>query len=170
MVSAVGVSTVGSLFAVNKLAAAFPLSLRLQGPLSLLHWLPVVGGLAGLLIETLADTQKSSYRADPKNGSHWCDIGVWKMCRYPNYFGEMLIWWSLYGLCVPALSVPLAAVSVISPLFVTWLLVKVSGIPLLEIMNDKKYKDNAEYTKYKNSTPMLLPNFFLLLKNNEKKE
>eukprot|EP00596_Hydrurales_sp_CCMP1899_P004469 CAMPEP_0119035122 /NCGR_PEP_ID=MMETSP1177-20130426/2088_1 /TAXON_ID=2985 /ORGANISM="Ochromonas sp, Strain CCMP1899" /LENGTH=233 /DNA_ID=CAMNT_0006993055 /DNA_START=41 /DNA_END=739 /DNA_ORIENTATION=+ len=77
LVPALGVSTVGSIFAVNKLAAAFPLSLRLGGPLSLLHWVPVVGGLAGLLIETLADSQKSAYRSDPKNSAHWCDTGVW---------------------------------------------------------------------------------------------
>jgi protein-S-isoprenylcysteine O-methyltransferase Ste14 len=125
IVPALGASTVGSLFAVNKLAAASPLSLRLGGPLSLLGWLPVAGGLAGLLIETLADNQKSAYRSDPKNGSHWCDTGVWKMCRYPNYFGELLVWWSIYGLCAPALTPPLAAISIISPLFVTFLLFKV---------------------------------------------
>lgn len=165
-----GAKSLGEILAVNKLAAAFPLSLRLQGPLSILQWVPVLAGVSGIIIETLADSQKSAYRSDKKNDKRWCDIGVWRLCRYPNYFGEMLIWWSIYSLCAPALPLHLAAISLVSPMFVTFLVTKLSGIPLLEVSNDKKYKGNKEYLNYKQNTPLLMPNFKLLFVSDNKKK
>lgn len=74
-----------------------------------------------------------------------------------------MTWWSIWGLCAPALTPVLAAVSLVSPLFVNFLLVKVSGIPLLEATNDKKYAGNQEYAEYKRDTPVLMPNIFRLI-------
>lgn len=74
-----------------------------------------------------------------------------------------MTWWSIWGLCAPALTPVLAGISLISPIFVNFLLVKVSGIPLLEATNDKKYKGNEEYANYKKDTPILMPNVFRLI-------
>jgi steroid 5-alpha reductase family enzyme len=69
-----------------------------------------------------------------------------------------LFWWSIYALSFPACnSIALRAVGAISPMFITFLLFKVSGIPLLENSADLKYKDNAAYTEYKRKTPILVP-------------
>jgi steroid 5-alpha reductase family enzyme len=46
--------------------------------------LPVVGVFLGILLESMADFQKNSYRNDKRNDGHWCDVGLWKLSRYPN--------------------------------------------------------------------------------------
>ena len=74
-----------------------------------------------------------------------------------------MTWWSIWSLCAPALTPMLAGISLISPIFVNFLLVKVSGIPLLEATNDKKYEGNEEYAKFKMDTPILMPNIFRLI-------
>jgi steroid 5-alpha reductase family enzyme len=69
----------------------------------------------------------------------------------------MLTWWSIYLLALPALSPTERAVAVISPLFVTFLLMKLSGVPLLERAADAKYKGNSEYEAYKRKTHVIVP-------------
>lgn len=83
----------------------------------------------------------------------------------------MLTWWSIYFASLPALlaapsavMIPFApVVALISPAFITFLLLRVSGIPLLENKNNKQYKDNAEYAEYVRTTPLLVPNPLKLL-------
>lgn len=90
----------------------------------------VGGGLwaTGLLFEGLGDWQLSRFRADPANQGKILDRGLWAWTRHPNYFGDSLVWW---GLSVPVIFSGYAWV-VVSPLLMTWLLVRVSGVPLLE--------------------------------------
>ena len=71
--------------------------------------------------------------------------------------GEIMTWWGIYGICAPALSVPLAVAALASPLFVTFLITKVSGIPLLEISNEEKYKNNESYQEFKRNVPVMIP-------------
>lgn len=101
----------------------------------------------GLLWETVADYQKSAFK---KNHPHSiCTKGLWFYSRHPNYFGETLLWWGI-GI------VSLAGGQwwgPIGPLFLNFLLLKVSGVPLIEARHEK----NPEYLKYKNSTPTLIP-------------
>lgn len=82
------------------------------------------------------------------------DQGLWSLTRHPNYFGEVCIWW---GIWVIALSVYSSNMSVlftfISPLLITFLLLKVSGIPMLE----EKYKGNKEFDEYKKRTNAFFP-------------
>ena len=87
------------------------------------------------------------------------DEGLWSMTRHPNYFGEVTMWW---GLFIIALSVTHGWVTIISPIVITYLLLKVSGIPMLEA----KYKGNAEYEAYQKRTNAFFPWF---RKNNENK-
>ena len=82
----------------------------------------------GLVIETAADAQKSAFKARDENRGRFISSGLWRYSRHPNYFGEMLVWWGLFVFAVPFLDGAAFAV-VIGPLFITLLLLFVSGIP-----------------------------------------
>ena len=111
---------------------------------------------AGFLIEMVADNQKSRFRADPANRGKFIDSGLWGLCRHPNYLGEILLW---SGLFLPASSVLQGKelLSIVSPLFVTFLLTNVSGIPILEQYADRKWGNLVEYQAYKAKTAKLIP-------------
>ena len=112
--------------------------------------------LVGLIIETVADWQKFQFKNDPKNKDKWIQNGIWKYSRHPNYFGEMLCWWGIFVYSLP-LQTLASSPTIIGPLFITFLLLFVSGIPTLEKKYDERYKDNREYQKYKKSTSLLIP-------------
>jgi len=110
----------------------------------------------GFVLEALADRQKSLFRADSHNKGKWISSGLWGLCRHPNYLGEILMWASLF---LPASSVMSGHQywSVISPIFVAYLLTRVSGIPLLEKQGLKKWGHLTEYQKYRQNTAVLIP-------------
>lgn len=124
---------------------------------NVLTLLPFIVLFGGIVIESIADTQKTEYRKNPDNNNHWCDKGLYSLARYPNYFGEIVVWWGIYFACLPSLTRPYALVSLLSPLFTTFLLLKVSGIPLLEKKYKKEYGNNPEYLKYVRKTNLLVP-------------
>ncbi|XP_010476991.1 PREDICTED: uncharacterized protein LOC104756154 isoform X1 [Camelina sativa] len=111
--------------------------------------------VAGFLIETIADQQKLSFKNCQENKGRWCDVGIWKYSRHPNYFGEMLLWWGIYLAALPVLKGAEYLV-IVGPLFLTLLLFFVSGIPLLEESADKKYGNVAAYRHYKKTTSPLI--------------
>lgn len=110
----------------------------------------------GLAIETAADAQKSTFKAKPENRERFISTGLWKYSRHANYFGEMLVWWGLFVYAVPVLDGAAFAV-VIGPVFITLLLLFVSGIPLVERSADAKYGDDPTYREYKRRTSILVP-------------
>ena len=112
--------------------------------------------LVGFLLEAVADRQKSQFRSDPANKGKWISSGLWSLCRHPNYLGEILLW---SGLFLPASSVMSGHQywSVISPMFVAYLLIRVSGIPLLERQAMKRWGHLAQYSKYQQNTASLIP-------------
>jgi len=112
--------------------------------------------LAGLAIETVADAQKSAFRAREENRGRFVASGLWRYSRHPNYFGELLVWWGLFVYAVTALDGAAFAV-VAGPLFITVLLLLVTGIPPLERSADEKYGDDAAYRDYKQRTSILVP-------------
>jgi steroid 5-alpha reductase family enzyme len=112
--------------------------------------------LAGLLIEAVADAQKSAFRAQQENRGRFIASGLWRYSRHPNYFGEMLVWWGLFVYAVPVLHDAAFAV-VAGPVFITLLLLFVSGVPLVERSADEKYGDDSAYRDYKRRTSILVP-------------
>lgn len=85
----------------------------------------------GLLIETIADAQLSRFRRAPGHRDRVLDSGLWRYSRHPNYFGESCVWWGL-GLMAVSAGGPTAAWCLASPVLMTVLLLKVSGVALLE--------------------------------------
>lgn len=71
--------------------------------------------------------------------------------------GELVVWWSIFLGCAPVMTLPQIALASLSPLFITTLIMTVSGVPILEAATDRKYGNNAEYLKYKTLTPLLVP-------------
>ena len=122
-------------------------------------WLTVVGIVVwalGMVIEIVADAQKSAFRADPRNKDEFIRTGLWSRSRHPNYFGEIVIWVGVFITAAPVLA-GWQWVAILSPLFVILLLTRVSGIPLLEARAEKKWGDRADYVEYRESTPALIP-------------
>jgi steroid 5-alpha reductase family enzyme len=112
--------------------------------------------LIGLLIEAAADAQKSAFKASDANRGRFITTGLWRYSRHPNYFGEILVWWGVFLYAVPFLDGAAYAV-VVGPVFITLLLLFVSGIPPLERSAERKYGDDPAYLDYKSRTSILVP-------------
>lgn len=110
----------------------------------------------GFATEVVADWQKRQFRADPANAGKFIQSGLWARSRHPNYAGEIVLWVGIFIMCVPMLA-GWQWLAVLSPLFVTLLLTKVSGVPLLEASADKRWGADAGYLAYKRATPVLWP-------------
>ncbi len=112
--------------------------------------------LAGFVIEVIADVQKSRFNADPANKGRFIQTGLWSRSRHPNYFGEMVLWIGVLIITLPVLR-GWGWVALISPLFVIFLLTRVSGVPLLEKKSDVRWGGQEEYEAYKKRTSVLIP-------------
>lgn len=110
----------------------------------------------GFAFEVIADSQKSRFNADRSTKGKFIQTGLWSRSRHPNYFGEIVLWIGVAIIALPVLQ-GWTWVALISPLFVTLLLTRVSGVPLLEKKADKKWGGQAEYEEYKKNTPVLIP-------------
>lgn len=112
-----------------------------------LTWLDYLGAtlwLTGLTFEAVGDWQLARFKADPANKGKVMERGLWRYTRHPNYFGDALLWW---GLFLIALAVPHGWLTVISPLVMTLLLLKISGVALLEKSLSKAKPDYAAYAR-----------------------
>ena len=98
---------------------------------------------AGFLTEAAADAQLTRFRSDPANRGKVLDRGLWRYSRHPNYFGDALLWWGLWLVAVGAE----AAWTVAGPALMTFLLVKVSGVTLLERSLSKGRPEYADYVR-----------------------
>lgn len=116
----------------------------------------IVVWLVGFGIEAAADDQKRAFRADPANRGRFITTGLWAWSRHPNYFGEITLWVGVALVALPALS-GWQYLTLVSPLFVTLLLTRVSGVPLLEVRGQATWGDDPEYHDYVARTPSLVP-------------
>ena len=104
----------------------------------------------GFAFEAVGDYQLMKYKRNPANKGKIMTQGLWKYTRHPNYFGEVALWWGIYFI---ALSVPWGWATILGPVTITCLILKVSGIPLLE----EKYEDNPEFQIYRKRTSAFFP-------------
>jgi steroid 5-alpha reductase family enzyme len=115
--------------------------------------------VCGFAFEVIADAQKNRFSANPANKGKFIQTGLWARSRHPNYFGEIVLWIGVAVIALPVLQ-GWQWVALISPVFVTVLLTRVSGVPLLEAKADKKWGGQPEYEAYKKRTPVLIPRLF----------
>jgi steroid 5-alpha reductase family enzyme len=111
----------------------------------------------GFVIESTADFQKYRFSLKPSNKNKWIDEGIWHYSRHPNYFGEITVWVGMYIFALSNLPATLAVVSLISPLFIALLLLRISGLPPLETSADKRWGSNPAYQAYKKRTSIVVP-------------
>jgi steroid 5-alpha reductase family enzyme len=130
-VQAVAVSSGGSLGPIDALGAALV--------------------AIGLFFETVGDFQLAGFRGDPANAGRVMDRGLWRYTRHPNYFGDCCVWWGLYAI---AAATPLGFWTFLSPVAMTFLLLRVSGVALLERSIGKR---RPEYASYVGRTSAFFP-------------
>ena len=124
-------------------------------PLGIVGYVGIAVWTAGILIEIAADRQKSAFRADPANRGRFITTGLWAWSRHPNYFGEIVLWTGMAIIAIPVLEGWQWA-TLISPVFVAFLLTKVSGVPMLEKAADERWGGQDDYEAYKRTTPVLV--------------
>jgi steroid 5-alpha reductase family enzyme len=110
-------------------------------------WLDYLGAgvaAAALVFEALADFQLSSFRADPANKGKVMDRGMWGWSRHPNYFGEAAMWWGYFAIGFAASHMWWL---ILSPLLITFLLLQVSGVALMEDKMDERRPGYADYKR-----------------------
>ena len=108
--------------------------------------------LIGFYFEAVGDQQLKNFKKNPENKGKILSTGLWKYTRHPNYFGEALMWWSVWIVSMSTLSLT-SLYGIVGPLFINYLLLYVSGVPLLE----KKYKDNEAFQAYAKKTSIFFP-------------
>jgi steroid 5-alpha reductase family enzyme len=124
---------------------------------NIINYIGVVVWIVGFLFEALGDYQLLKFKKDSSNKGEIMTSGLWKYTRHPNYFGEAAMWW---GILLIAFS-GFYSWMIISPITITFLLVKVSGVPMLEA----KYKDNPKFIEYARKTSNFVPWFPKKTKN-----
>lgn len=112
--------------------------------------------LLGFICEVVADTQKNAFKRNSDNKGRFINTGLWSWSRHPNYFGEILLWVGMAVLAWPILT-GWQYVTLISPIFVTLLLLKVSGVPMLAKKGLEKWGDDPDYRAYLTNTSLLIP-------------
>ena len=112
-------------------AAPFLAALGGTRPWGVLDVIGLALAAFGIVFEAVGDAQMARFKADPRHVGQVMDRGLWRYTRHPNYFGEACVWWGLWLVAVGGAGWG-AAWSVVSPLLMTVLLLKVSGVSLLE--------------------------------------
>jgi len=134
---------------------ALPILLVISQPGEGLGWLDLLGALVwlfGFAFEAIGDYQLLRFKQSTNKRGRFIQSGLWRTTRHPNYFGEATLWW---GIFLIALNAPFGVIAIISPLLIDFLLLKVSGIPMLEA----KYEGNPEFEAYKSRTNAFFPWF-----------
>lgn len=121
------------------------------GPLSAeptqIGWLAYAGAalaLVGIAFESIGDGQLRRFRADPASKGKVLDTGLWRYTRHPNYFGDTCVWW---GLWLVAAETTIGLWSLPGPVLITWLLTRMSGVPMLEYSLKKNRPGYADYIR-----------------------
>ena len=114
--------------------------------------------LIGMFFQVLGDSQLARFVAQAGNKGKVLSSGVWRYTRHPNYFGEIILWIGIAVIALPVLA-GWQWVTLVSPIFVSFLLLKVSGVPMLENNAESRWGNDPAFRKYKENTPTLIPYF-----------
>ena len=123
------------------------------GALNAVDGLGVLLFAIGFGFEVVGDYQLERFKAEPGNRGHVLDRGLWRYTRHPNYFGDATMWWGVYAI---AAATPSGWLTVLSPILMTWLLMRVSGLTLLE---EGLKASKPGYRAYIARTPAFFPWF-----------
>ncbi len=131
---------------------SFPLQAAVPSPrpLAVLDYAGIAVAIVGIVIEAISDWQLTRFRADPTNKDKVMDHGLWHYSRHPNYFGDCVMWWGLYLIALSAG----AWWSIVGPIVMTVLLLRVSGVALMEKHIGKR---RPEYDAYIRCTSAFVP-------------
>jgi steroid 5-alpha reductase family enzyme len=121
-----------------------PVAMADDGDISALALLGVASWAVGLFFETVGDAQLARFKADPANQGQVMDHGLWRYTRHPNYFGDFCVWW---GIWLVAADAPHAWLTVIGPIVMSTLLLRVSGVALLERSIGRRRPGYDEYVR-----------------------
>ena len=136
-------------------AALAALSSGRSVPLNIVDGIAIALWLSGFAVEVIADRQKRQFR-QAHGSDTFITTGLWSLSRHPNYFGEIILWTGIALLTLPVLDGG-QYLTLVSPLFVYLLLVRISGIPLLENKANRRWGNDPAYITYRKNTPALVP-------------
>ena len=136
-------------------AALAALSSGRSVPLNIVDGIAIALWLSGFAVEVIADRQKRQFR-QAHGSDTFITTGLWSLSRHPNYFGEIILWTGIALLTFPVLDGG-QYLTLVSPLFVYLLLVRISGIPLLENKANRRWGNDPAYITYRKNTPALVP-------------
>jgi steroid 5-alpha reductase family enzyme len=120
-----------------------------EGNVSLINWLGLLIWSGGFLFEVWSDNYLRWWKSQPENEGKICTTGPWKLCRFPNYFGEVSLWYGVYFLAFDFN----IAWTIIGPFTLNFFILKVTGVPLLE----ERYQDRQAYQDYAKRVPRFIP-------------
>lgn len=118
-------------------------------PLTLINYFGLLVFVLGLGLESYSDFYMKEWKSDPSNKGKICTTGPWSLCRFPNYFGEVMLWYGIYFLGFSLET----SWSIIGAITINFLILKVTGVPLLE----EKYKLRPSYQEYAKRVPKFIP-------------
>ena len=120
-----------------------------NGGIGFLDFVGILVWALGFCFETISDHQLLNFMKTKKEGQI-LQTGLWKYSRHPNYFGEITMWWGIFIIC---LNIQNSLLTIIGPLTISFLIIRVSGIPMLE----KRMEKNPNFIEYKNKTSVFIP-------------
>ena len=140
----------GALMWVISLPVQMAVSSPVPTGLGLLDALGTVLVIVGLTCETVGDLQLARFKSDPTSKGRVMDRGLWRFTRHPNYFGDAVVWWGLFAFALATGH----AFTVVGPVVMTYLLTRLSGVPLLE---KKLARTRPQYADYVARTSSFVP-------------
>lgn len=138
------------ILALVVISPIFLISIYDTGGFNFLDYVGISIWIVGFIFESVADYQLDQFTKNPINKGGVLKTGLWRYSRHPNYFGEIIMWWAIYLI---TLSVPFGYFSFFGPLVISFLILKVSGIPPLE----KRFLGNKDFERYKKETSIFFP-------------
>ena len=120
--------------------------------LGMLGYIGIAIWILGFVFESLGDAQLARFLKNPENKGTLMQSGLWAYTRHPNYFGEATMWWGIWLIALPT---PFGQLSIVGPILITFLLLKVSGVPMLEA----KMASHPDFPAYKARVNRFIPWF-----------